>query len=212
MATFKEAFNTALNEKGTGATFTWNGKEYTTNLKSGKTQKAKVNPQVADMAGKGSDKSYAPKAKVTPKAKPSAPLVSPRPQRKAIKPTVDSTAPVSYAAPVNRQMSVAPKAKATGTATAKMGVGSASSTTAKPRSRNEVALRKGAANVASTAKEVMTKGYAEGSAYANRMAAKQRNMKATEKALFDARLAQAERESEISGASRSTKGKAKAKK
>jgi len=45
MATFKEAFNTALNDKGTGATFTWNGKEYTTNLKGGKTQKAKVNPQ-----------------------------------------------------------------------------------------------------------------------------------------------------------------------
>lgn len=223
MATFKEAFAQALAEKGTGKTFTWNGKQYKTDLASGKTQKPKINPQVVDMAGKGKDKSLAPKDKIKPKARPMlAPATSPKPQTRTSaamntsnQPTVNSTAPAQPAAVKSAGSLKAVRAMSvTGAANANAGVKRSAGGSTKPtmEARNVGALKGAAAKVMSAGKDLMTKGYTDSSAYGQRKAAAERKMKATEKALFDARLAKAEQESEISGAARSTKGKVKAKK
>lgn len=201
MATFKEAFAKALAEKGTGQTFTWNGKKYTTDLASGKTMKPKENPQVSDMAGKGNDKTVAPKASIRPKSRTSVA------QNANNKPTVSSTAPTQPKAPVNAPLKVkrTTTVKATGSATSNTGIRSS----AKPvtANRNVAALKGGVAKAVAAGKELLTTGSVTGSAYRNRMDAKARYKKAAEQALFDQRLANAE--SDISGASRSTKGKVK---
>lgn len=149
MASFSQAFADALAEKGTGQTFTWNGKQYSTNLASGKKVGPKVNPQIKDMAGKGNDKpSPAPKTSIKPKT------------RNSNKPVVDSTAPTQpkpvTAAPTTRM--------ATAKATVGAGAGT-NSTKGTMSARNISALKKGATNAVSKAKEVLTKGYAVGSAY-----------------------------------------------
>ncbi len=200
MASFKEAFAKALAEKGTGQTFTWNGKTYTTDLASGKTMKPKVNPQVVDMAGKGNDKPVAPKASIRPKSRTSAA------QNTSNKPTVSSTAPTQPKAPVNAPLKVARTntVKATGSATAN--AGARSSTKPTTANRNVAALKGGVAKAVAAGKELLTKGYTDSSAYGQRKAAAERKMKATEKALFDARLAKAEDE-EKKVAIRKRKGK-----
>jgi hypothetical protein len=217
MATFKEAFAQALAEKGTGKVFTWNGKQYKTDLASGKTQKPKVNPQVVDMAGKGNDKSLAPANKVKPKARPSlAPKTSPKPQTRTSaamntsnQPKVDSTGPAQPKAVKDTgPMKIVRGMSATGTASANAGAKRSAGATAKPtmEARNVGALKKGAASFLSGAKELMTKGSVSGSAYDARQAAKKQRTKDIEKALFDQRMQRAEDE-EMSASKRTRKGK-----
>jgi len=78
MASFAEAFKAARKAKGAGATFTWNGKSYSTNYKE-ETQS---------------------KSGVKPKARPSTPEKSPRPRtRSDVAPKVMSDSPKQPKAP-----------------------------------------------------------------------------------------------------------------
>ncbi len=206
MATFKEAFSKALAELGTGQTFTWNGKKYKTDLASGKTQKPKVNPQVTDMAGKGNDKTVAPKASPRPKSRTSAA------QNTSNKPVVSSTAPTQPKAPAKGgalKGVTKPVVKGSANMTGTTGSAASAAGNMRVQGRNERALRAGAASVISRGKEVLNKGYTADSAYAKRIAAQKQRTKDIEQALFDQRVANAE--SDISGASRSVKGKVKKK-
>lgn len=68
--TFKEAFAKARKEKGAGKTFTWNGKQYTTDYASD--GKAPVRPKARPTA--------APTDSPKPRAKPGAPTKSSAPK------------------------------------------------------------------------------------------------------------------------------------